>query len=163
MGFSEIWNLSDKWRITNEKQSCIPLKPIVFCYGKYLSSLFFICWFFQQCHNNSSYVRRNTALLICISVIWILKKLLCCPLDLITLYMNILDGCFVHQCNGHSFAKGAGFYVVQRHQMYSLIIYNFRSKDEGIVKAGIYLISERDHTVATCFCNNTSVSSVPLL
>lgn len=40
MDFSEIWSLSDKRRVTNEEQSRIPLQPIVFCYGKYLSRLY---------------------------------------------------------------------------------------------------------------------------
>lgn len=40
MDFSEIRSLSDKRRVTNEEQSWIPLQPIVFCYGKYLSSSF---------------------------------------------------------------------------------------------------------------------------
>lgn len=35
---SEIWGLSDKRKVTNEDRSCIPLQPIVFYFGKYLSS-----------------------------------------------------------------------------------------------------------------------------
>lgn len=40
MDFSEIQSLSDKRRVTNEEQSWIPLQPIVFCRGKYLSGSF---------------------------------------------------------------------------------------------------------------------------
>lgn len=56
MDFSEIWSLSDKRRVTNEEQSRIPLQPIVFCYGKYLSRLYVgffflggVCFFFPRC------------------------------------------------------------------------------------------------------------------
>lgn len=79
----------------------------MFCYGKYLSSLFF------------SFVgSRNSAIitpLMCVirflsyashlfksAVGWVFFDY---PLDIIILYMNILGECFIHQSNGHSFAK----------------------------------------------------------
>lgn len=41
-GFNEIWILLKNWRITNEKQSYIPWKPIVFCCRRYLSKVRFL-------------------------------------------------------------------------------------------------------------------------